>query len=76
MTLFVADGLLQEDSGDQDGQNSFDIGSRELLGDGFSPSDPTLNPDNQGEGLIFVTDDGIQQENCSLCRRSIGSRTD
>ena len=75
--IVSADGLLQENTDERDG-NAFDMGSRELLGDGFTPSDPTMNSDDQGESnpveltnlekSLSVIIDSLKQQNAGLVK--------
>lgn len=70
--------MLQDTTDEHDPSNSFDIGSRELLGDGFTPPDP-LNPDDQvGESSpveltnleksLSVIIDSLKQQNAGLVK--------
>ena len=72
-----ADGLLQENTEDND-NNPYEMGSRELLGDGFMNSDPTMSSDDQGESSpveltnleksLSVIIDSLKQQNAGLVK--------
>jgi PI-3-kinase-related kinase SMG-1 len=69
---------LQENAEDRDGNSSFDMGSRELLGDAFSPSDdPTMNSDEGESSPVELTNleksisiiiDSLKQQNAGLVK--------
>ena len=47
-------GLLAEDSETNDNENPYEMGSRDLIGDNFTPPDEAMNPEDDQGVCVYV----------------------